>query len=64
MYGEHIFTTVDRLELPVIADGDALDDAAPAQPEGDPDTGDQGDRGDGAEAVGSFEAEQERPEGA
>ncbi|MCT1956479.1 PP2C family protein-serine/threonine phosphatase [Dermabacter hominis] len=64
VYGEHIFTTVDRLELPVVADEDALDDAATAQLEGEPDTGDQSDRGDGAEAVGSFEAEQERPEGA
>ena len=48
----------------MVADEDALDDAATAQLEGEPDTGDQSDRGDGAEAVGSFEAEQERPEGA
>ena len=62
-YGEHIFTTVDRLELPVIADEHALDESEEGAPEhGQAVEGQDVLRG-GEAAVGTLESEREEPEG-
>ncbi len=61
-YGDHIFTTVDRLELPVIADEHALDDGD----EGTPASGQIADGREGLDngedAVGTPEGEGDGPE--
>lgn len=51
-YGEHIFTTVDRLELPVIADEHVLDERESWSSEGEDLTGRQRSGTEGEGAVG------------